>query len=322
MKLRPDWFLVGMVGAMVLAWAFPSPGATGGWLYPELTTKLGVAVLFFLHGLMLSFTALRAGALNWRLHTVVQGCTYLLFPLLGVGLTAVLAAHVAAELNMGVFFLCALPSTVSSSIAMTAVARGNVAGAVFNATLSSLLGVVLTPVWVAWAMKTTGQTQPLGPVVLDLVRWLVMPLVIGQLVRPWLGAWALGHKAKVNVFDRLIILMLVYTSFCDSFKQGIWSGRDAGQLVLIAAVCGGLFTIVMIVTSSIAKALRFSREDRIAAMFCGSKKTLASGVPMAKLIFASHPGLGPILLPIMIYHQLQLLVCGILAQRWGRHEGL
>ncbi len=322
MKLRPDWFLVGMISAMALAWLFPAPGATGGWLYPEFTTKAGVALLFFLHGLLLSFAALRAGALNWRLHLVVQACTYVLFPVLGIGLTALLATHIAPELNLGVFFLCALPSTVSSSIAMTAVARGNVAGAVFNATLSSLLGVVLTPVWVAWAMKTTGQTQPLGPVVLNLVRWLVMPLVIGQLIRPWLGAWALRHKKRVSLVDRLIILLLVYTSFCDSFRNGVWSGRDAGQLALVVVVCAGLFTLVMIITASVAKALRFSREDRIAAMFCGSKKTLASGVPMAKLIFAANPALGPILLPIMIYHQLQLLICGILAQRWGKHEGL
>lgn len=318
MKLRPDWFLLGMIGAMALAWAVPGPGAAGGWLYPEILTKAGVALIFFLHGVMLPFTALRAGVLNWRLHAVIQGATYLLFPLIGMALTPLLAGRVAPELNLGVFFLCALPSTISSSVAMTAVARGNVAGAVFNATLSSLLGVVLTPLWVAWAMKTTGQTQPLGPVIMDLIRWLVLPLAVGQLVRPWLGAWLLARKARVGLVDRIIILMLVYTSFCDSFQQGVWSGRDAGQVGLIAGVCLALFLFVMVLTSTVARLLKFSREDRIAAMFCGSKKTLASGVPMAKLIFAADAGAGMILLPIMIYHQLQLLICGILAQRWGR----
>ena len=161
MKFKPDWFLIGMVAATVLAWAWPDPGAAGGWMQPELATKAGVALILFLHGLALSFAALRSGALNWRLHLLVQGCTYLLFPLLGLALTAALASRISPELNLGLFFLCALPSTVSSSVAMTAVARGNVAGAVFNATLSSLLGVVLTPLWVAWAMKTTGQAQPI-----------------------------------------------------------------------------------------------------------------------------------------------------------------
>lgn len=320
MKLRPDWFLVGMVAATGLAWLAPGPGAEGGWLHPELLTKAGVALIFFLHGLALSFAALRSGALNWQLHTVVQACTFLFFPMLGLALVAVLQGRVSPGLVLGVFYLCALPSTVSSSVAMTAAARGNVGGAVFNATLSSLLGVVLTPVWVAVVMKTAGQTQPLGPVILDLVQWLILPLAAGQLLRPWLGAWAARHKRTINVVDRLTILLLVYTSFSDSFKQRVWSGYGAGQLIAVVALCGGIFALVMLATGGVSRALGFSRADRIAAMFCGSKKTLASGVPMAKLIFGAHPAIGLILLPIMIYHPLQLVICGVLAERWRRQE--
>jgi sodium/bile acid cotransporter 7 len=139
-------------------------------------------------------------------------------------------------------------------------------------------------------------------------------------MRPWLGAWAQRHKGRISVVDRLTILLLVYTSFCDSFKQGVWSGNGAAQLVIILLICAALFGLVMLFTGAVARALGFTREDRIAAMFCGSKKTLASGVPMAKLIFGAHPGLGLILLPIMIYHPLQLIVCGVLAQRWGRQR--
>lgn len=320
MKFKPDWFLLGMVLATILAWAYPEPGAAGGWMHPELVTKGGVALIFFLHGLVLSFAALRAGALNWRLHGVVQACTFLLFPLLGLAITALLAARVAPELNLGVFFLCALPSTVSSSIAMTSVARGNVAGAVFNATLSSLLGIVLTPLWVAWAMQTSGEARPIGPVIVDLLQWLVLPLALGQLARPWLGAWAVRHKSRIGLVDRFTILLLVYTSMCDSFAQGVWTGQGAGQLLVLFLVCAALFALVMVLTSLASRALGFSREDRIAAMFCGSKKTLASGVPMAKLIFGAHPGIGLILLPIMVYHPLQLIVCGVLAQRWGKES--
>jgi solute carrier family 10 (sodium/bile acid cotransporter), member 7 len=203
---------------------------------------------------------------------------------------------------------------------MTAAAHGNVAGAVFNATLSSLIGIALTPLWVAWVMKTTGEAPPIGPVVVDLLQWLVLPLVVGQGLRPWLGAWALRHKKQVGLVDRLAILLLVYTSFCDSFKQGVWSGNSPGQLVGISAVCVALLALVLILTSVAARVLGFNREDRIVAIFCGSKKTLASGVPMAKLIFGAHPGLGLILLPIMIYHPLQLIVCGVLAQRWGKKQ--
>ncbi len=318
MKFKPDWFLIGMVLATVLAWAFPDPGASGGWMQPELVTKASVALIFFLHGLMLAFAALRAGALNWRLHLLVQSCTFLLFPLIGLALNAVFSGRIAFELALGLFFLCALPSTVSSSVAMTATARGNVAGAVFNATLSSLIGIVLTPLWVAWVMKTTGEAQPIGPVMLDLLQWLVLPLAMGQALRPWLGRWAQRHRAHVGLVDRLAILVLVYTSFCDSFKQRIWTGNGVGQLLVISIVCLVLFVLVMLLTAAASRAFGFNREDRIAAMFCGSKKTLASGVPMAKLIFGAHPGLGLILLPIMIYHPLQLIVCGVLAQRWGK----
>jgi sodium/bile acid cotransporter 7 len=318
MKLKPDWFLLSMVGATVLAWAFPNPGAAGGWLHPELVTKAGVALIFFLHGVALSFDALKAGTLRWPLHVLVQTSTFLMFPLLGLLLNAVLGETLSPELKLGLFFLCALPSTVSSSVAMTATARGNVAGAVFNATLSSVLGVFLTPLWIAFVLKTGGQSHPIGPVILDLVRWLILPLAVGQSCRPWLAAWAKRNKPRIGLVDRATIVLLVYTSFCDSFKQEVWTGNSIGQLGLIAAISALLFALAMGVMARAAKLMNFSREDEIAAMFCGSKKTLASGVPMAKLIFGAHPGLGLILLPIMIYHPLQLIVCGVLAQRWGK----
>jgi len=320
MKLRLDWFTVGMIGATLLAWAFPEPGASGGWMQPELLTKCGVALLFFLHGLTLAAAAMRAGALNWRLHLLVQGCTFVLFPLIGIGLATLLAGRAPAELILGVFFLCALPSTVSSSVAMTATARGNVAGAVFNATLSSLIGIVLTPLWVTLVMKTTGEMRPIWPVVVDLFKWLVLPLAVGQALRPWFGSWATRHKPRISVVDRLTILLLVYTSFCDSFKEGIWARNGMGQVFGVLFLCATLFALVLWITSRLGRAFGFSREDRITAIFCGSKKTLASGVPMAKLMFGAHPGMGMILLPIMVYHQLQLLVGGILAQRWGRDQ--
>jgi sodium/bile acid cotransporter 7 len=318
MRFKLDWFLLGMVAATGLAWAVPAPGAAGGWLHPELLTKAGIALIFFLHGLALSFSALKAGTLRWPLHLVVQSSTFLLFPLLGLALNAALGEHVSPGLKLGLFYLCALPSTVSSSVAMTGAARGNVAGAVFNATLSSLLGVFLTPLWIALVLRTSGHAPSLGPVIWDLVRWLVLPLLVGQACRPLLGAWAARNKPLINVADRVTILLLVYTSFCDSFKDGVWSGHGFGTLGLVLAAALLLFSVAMMVMSFAADALGFSREDKIAAMFCGSKKTLASGVPMSKLIFAGNPGLGLILLPIMIYHPLQLVICGFLAERWAK----
>ena len=156
---------------------------------------------------------------------------------------------------------------------------------------------------------------------LDLCRWLVLPLALGQLARPWIAEWIKQHKARINVADRATILVLVYTSFCDSFEQGVWAGNGLGNLALVVVGSAVLFVLAMVATGWTARALGFSREDRIAAMFCGSKKTLASGVPMAKLIFGAHPAIGLILLPIMVYHPLQLLVCGVLAERWAKTDG-
>ena len=318
--LVQNWFLAGMALSVVLAWLVPAPGAAGGWLHPEILTKACVALIFFLHGATLSFTSLKAGAMRWPLHVLVQATTFVLFPLIGLALIAVLEGRVSADLRLGVFYLCALPSTVSSSVAMTAAARGNVAAAVFNATLSSLLGIFLTPLWVGAIATVNGASLPIGPVIFDLLRWLVLPLVLGQICRPLLGAWMERHQAGVHFTDRMTILLLVYTSFCDSFAGGVWSDHG-GVILLLAIACSGLlFAFVMTATALASDALGFPRGDKIAAMFCGSKKTLASGVPMAKLLFGATPGLGLILLPIMIYHPLQLILCGLLVNWWKRRS--
>lgn len=317
-RFIPDWFLLGMGAALVLAWLFPAPGAAGGWLHPEISIKAGVALIFLLHGLLLSFATLHAGTMRWPVHLVVQGCTFLFFPLAGLALWPLLTGMLSPELRLGVFFLCALPSTVSSSVALTAAARGNVAVAVFNATLSSVLGVVLTPLWIGVVTATTGETLPMGGVIGDLVRWMILPLAAGQILRPLLGAWARRHKAKVNLVDRLIILLLVYTSFCESVRQGVWSRQAGADLLIVLGVSLALFWLALYVVRWLCRRAGFPAEDEVAAIFCGSKKTLAAGVPMAQLIFGATPVLGLILVPIMIYHQMQLIICSVLAARWAR----
>jgi len=319
MRLKLDWFLIGMIAVVGVAWAYPQLGAKNGPLHPDLVNKAGVALIFFLNGAALSFASLKAGALRWPLHLLVQSATYLLFPLLGLGLLLIAGGLISPALALGFFFLCALPSTVSSSVAMTSAARGNVPAAVFNATLSSLLGVFLTPIWIGWMVNSQGaHTLSLGRVILDLVIWLILPLLLGQLSRPFIADWVKRHKAKVFLVDRGTILFIIYTSFCDSIVRGVWSGQ--GVRTVFAALAGGLllFAVVFAILTAVCRALKFSDEDRIAAVFCGSKKTIASGVPMAQLIFGSDPRLGLILLPLMIYHPMQLVICGVLAGRWAR----
>jgi sodium/bile acid cotransporter 7 len=318
---RVDWFLIGMLCAVGLAWLWPAPGAHGGALHPELLNKLGVALIFFLHGLTLASDAFKAGTLRWRLHVIVQASTFLFFPLLGLLVLALLGSQLDGDLRTGLFFLCALPSTVSSSVALTAVARGNVPAALFNATLSSLIGVFVTPLWLT-VVRTSGETHglPIGAVIWDLVVWLLLPLALGQLLRPWFGRFAARHKAQISRVDRATILLLIYTSFCDSFEAGVWQGHGFVSLLTAAGLCALLLAIVMACTAQLGRTARLPFEDRIVAIFCGSKKTLASGVPMARLMFGHDPGLSVILLPLMIYHPLQLVVCGWFAARWGRRD--
>ncbi len=307
-----------MALAVLLAWRFPHVGAEGGAMHPELVTQGGIALIFFLHGLLLSPTVLKEGAFRWRLHALVQATTFVLFPLLGLLYLTVSDGVVASVLALGFFYLCALPSTVSSSVAMTAAARGDVAVAVFNATLSSLLGIVLTPLWMGWVMKQGGAAPDLGAVVLDLVQVLLLPLLAGQALRPWLGAWAQRHRRWVSKVDRLTILLLVYTSFCESFAVGVWSGLAPMTLLLVGGSVALLLLVVLAGTIRLCRALNIAPAQRAAVVFCGSKKSLATGVPMAQVMFAGQAGLGMILLPIMLYHALQLLVCAWLASRWAK----
>lgn len=320
MKLKIDGFLLGLVAAVALAALWPEFGAKGGVLRPELTNKVGVALIFFLHGIGLSFAALKAGTLHWRLHLLVQGCTFLLFPLLGLLLFYGGAAWLPTDLRLGLFFLCALPSTVSSSVALTAAARGNVPAALFNATLSSLLGVVLTPLWMSVVTAASAAAPDLLGVVVDLCRWVVLPLILGQVARPVLASWAARNKARIHLVDRGTILFLVYTSFCESVLEGVWSSHGVGTVVIALVVGAALFAVVMSISGGLGRAWGFTREDSIAAMFCASKKSMATGVPMAQLMFGHSPLLGMIVLPLLLYHTLQLILAGVLAGRWARSE--
>ncbi len=319
-KIKLDWFLTGMFAAIALAAILPGPGAEGGVLQPELLTKAGIALIFFLNGAVLSFKALKDGISRWKLHLIIQLSTYLLFPILGGIFLLLFGRWISPDLRMGFFYLCALPSTVSSSVAMTSAARGNVPVAVFNATISSLIGIVITPFWMSLLLKTSGQSLDVVKVFIDLCIWLVLPLVLGQLARPLIGAWLHKHKKLTQFADRGTILLLVYTSFCDSFEKHIWSGNSPINLVITVVATLALFFIVLAALWAFCDRTGIAPGFRSAVVFCGTKKSLATGVPMAHLIFAGQPGLGLILLPIMLYHPLQLLICTPLANRWARES--
>lgn len=316
--LLNDWFMRGMILAVVIASLFPELGKSGGLLHIDALTDYGIALVFFLHGMGIPSEQMKAGLRNWRLHLVVQAFTFVVFPLLFLVFNFTLGALLPPMLLLGFFYLSVLPSTISSSVATTAMARGNVPAAIFNATLSSLLGIVLTPLLVSLMVATTGDSLAFGDAVIKIATLLLLPFVLGQLLHPWLGTWFARYKKYTSIFDKAVILMLVLSSFSDSVDAGLWTNYGVSILFITLAGAALFLVIVLWLTTQAARRLKFSTEDEITAVFCGSKKTMAAGVPMAKVLFGTHPGLGLIVLPIMFYHQIQLVVCSAMAQRYAK----
>ncbi|WP_428458059.1 bile acid:sodium symporter family protein [Photobacterium makurazakiensis] len=317
---KKEWFLSGMLMAIVLAVIMPTVGQTNGLLHLDKVTALGIALVFFLHGVGLSPQAIKQGVKNWKLHLFVQSATFIAYPLLWLIFGSAFHAMMPAALAFGFCYLFVLPSTISSSVAMTSVAKGNIPGAIFNASLSSLLGVVITPLLIQVFMGMEGVQMDILATVKSIATMLLLPMVLGQLARSALMKTLERHKAIINKIDKWVILMIVFNAFSDSVVDGIWQDFALSTLLLTLALTTVILLVVVHSMQWFARRAGFSREDEIAAVFCGTKKTLAAGVPMAKVIFGANPMIGMILLPIMFYHQIQIFYCAILANRYAKEE--
>ncbi|WP_045738632.1 bile acid:sodium symporter family protein [Xanthomonas sp. MUS 060] len=313
-RLRIEPFTLALLCTVSLASLLPVYGPAAGVM--DVVTDLAIAALFFLHGARLSREAILAGALHWRLHLTIFAATFILFPLLGLLFKPLSHVLLTPELYIGALFLCALPSTVQSSIAFTSMAGGNVSAAVCSASLSSLLGVFLTPLlmgMLAGAQSTMANPlEAMGKIMLQLL----VPFVAGHLLRPWIGTWVDRRRALLRYTDQGTILLVVYTAFSAAVIEGLWRKTPLPALLGVAVTGALLLALAMLLITFAARRLGFSREDEISIVFCGSKKSLATGVPMAKVLFASG-SLGAIVLPVMLYHQIQLIVCAVIAQRYA-----
>ena len=319
MWIRRNGFILGLILAVVLAFLFPAPGSRHGFLHPELVNNVGIAAILFLQGLSLAFEKLKNGAGNWRLHVIVQSFTFIVFPIVGIFLFITVPLIWPAEpagIRQGLLYLCVLPSTISTSVVLTAVAQGNVAGALFNAALSNIIGVVLTPLLVHELMTTTGQSAPLGPLMLKIMLLTLLPFFIGMSLRRFVRKWVEHHKAWIARISNTVIVFIVYSAFCDSFAEKIWQQHGAAMTAKLFLCVSLLFTGMSLLIYWTCRALRLNREDRITAYFCSVKKTLAMGVPLAVLIFGSRSDVPLILLPLMFYHPLQIFINGLLANHW------
>ena len=311
-RFLPDNFTLMLLAVVVAASLLPCSGRVAVGF--NAVTNLAIGLLFFMHGAKLSRAAVVQGLTHWRLHLLVLACTFAMFPLLGLGLRPLLEPLITPDLYVGVLFLCALPATVQSAIAFTSIARGNVAAAVCSASASSLIGIFLTPVLVGLLLATHGSAASFDAA-RSIMFQLLLPFVAGQLSRRWLSGWVERHKSRLAPLDRGSILLVVYTAFSEAVIEGLWQQIPLRALVGLLVACAVLLALALLITTLAARRLGFNTEDEVTIVFCGSKKSLASGIPMARVLFAGH-AVGAIVLPLMLFHQLQLMVCALLAQRY------
>ncbi|MCG8707751.1 bile acid:sodium symporter [Brenneria sp. 4F2] len=313
-RLRIDKFLLVLVCVVLAASFFPCQGAAK--VFFEYLTTAAIALLFFMHGAKLSREAITAGMGHWRLHLVVFASTFILFPLLGVGMSLLVPVVLTPALYLGFLYLCALPATVQSAIAYTSMAGGNVAAAICSASASSILGVFLSPILVGLLMHTQGGHTDTLHAIGSIILQLMVPFVIGHLSRPLIAGWVDRHRKLINITDRSSILLVVYVAFSEAVVEGIWGQINGWSLLAVVACSIVLLTIVLIVNTLMARKLGFNTADEITIVFCGSKKSLANGIPMASVLFPAS-AVGAMVLPLMIFHQIQLMVCAALAQRYA-----
>jgi sodium/bile acid cotransporter 7 len=313
-RLLPDNFTLTLVGVMLVASVLPCEGSVAvilGW-----ATNLAIGLLFFLHGAKLSRRAVLEGIAHWRLHLLIFACTFVLFPLLGMALKPLLAPLVGPELYLGLLYVCALPATVQSAIAFTSLARGNIPAAICSAAASSLLGIFLTPLLVMLLMGVQGASGSTLDAIGQITLQLLLPFVAGQIAQRWIGGWVRRNASWLRGVDQGSILLVVYTGFSQAVVAGLWGLVPLPALLGLLLSCSVLLALVMGLIWLAGSYLGLTLEDRITLLFGGSKKSMATGVPMAQVLFAGGT-IGVVILPLMIFHQVQLMVCAILAQRFS-----
>ncbi len=319
-KIKIDSFVIAIVISILLAYLFPQLGDSNSPVPMNLISSLGISFIFFFYGLSLSSQALREGLKNWKLHVSVQASTFLLFPLIILPFFPLVKDTSYEILWLAFLFMAALPSTVSSSVVMVSMAKGNLPGAIFNASISGIIGIILTPLWLLPFIKQTDVAFDFSSIYLQLVTEIVIPLALGLLLRKFMGAWALKHKRTLNKFDKFIILLIIYKSFVQSFEDRIFSSVSLLEMGVMVALVLVLFVVIYFTTGWIGKVLKFNHADQITNQFCGTKKSLVHGTVFSEALFGQTNIVGIILLPLMFYHALQILVISVIATRKGKEQ--
>ena len=317
-----DGFLLSLLGAMALAWLLPDAGRSGGWLHLDLFTSYGIGFIFFLLGVNLDLGMVRAEFGNWRLHLVTQGVSFLLFPLLMLALLGLVGPTLDHATRDGLFFLAVLPGGVSSVVASTKLARGNVLGALFNGTFSPLAGVIITPLWMEWYLSHNAEPLDLEAVFFRLGVLVMVPCVAGVAARPLLLPRFAPLMKVISNLDRITIVSMMANAYADSIVDGAWATVKPARIGAVFVLSLAMMSVVALCTLVLSRRAGLDRESTVAALFCGTKKALGSGVRMAEVLLAGAPVIGVVLLPIMIYHFQQLVLAALVARWLARGGGL
>jgi sodium/bile acid cotransporter 7 len=316
----PDWFISALFGMIVLAYLLPGIGAEGSKVELENIIHYAIMALFFFYGLRLKPGELTSGLKNWKLHITIQTLTFIVFPLIVLIFYPLFHNSDFYSLWLAVFFLAALPSTVSSSVVMVSIARGNITGAIFNASISGIIGIIITPLWMSIFLSSANSDFNFAQTFTDLVFQIFIPITAGLFLHRFLGSWAIRNKRYLSIFDKTVILSIVYNSFSNSFLNGIFNSIPKWTLLLLGIVVISLFFTVFNIAKWISKRLNFSREEQITVLFNGSKKSLVHGSVMASVLVGSSPLGSLFLVPIMIYHAFQLFYISIVARKMSKED--
>lgn len=316
-RIIPDGFIAGIIGMIILARIIPGIGAEGSFIELSTLIKGGIALLFFFYGLKLSPEKLKEDLSNWRLHILIQIITFLVFPFLLLLFYPFFRGTQQEILWLAVFFLAALPSTVSSSVVMVSIAGGNIPSAIFNASISGVIGIIMTPAWMGLFLDQQAESFAFSEVIRDLIIQILIPVIVGLFMHRFWGNWANRNKKRISLFDKSVILAIVYRSFSDSFTNGIFESIPGHSLLILSACVILLFFIVFEGTKLLTKTIHFNREDRITVLFCGSKKSLVHGSVMVGVLFAGSTMGSLFLVPVMIYHAFQLFYISLVARKYS-----
>jgi solute carrier family 10 (sodium/bile acid cotransporter), member 7 len=318
--MKIDRFLLAIIIVIAISWFFPFWGSKESPLPVDIIGTIGISLIFFFYGLKLSPEKVKSGLKNWRLHILVQLSTFVFFPIIVLAFYPLMQSDNAWIIWLSFMFLAALPSTVSSSVVMVSIARGNVPGAIFNASISGLIGIVVTPLWMGIFLQQAEGDFQLSSVYLKLITEILAPVALGILLQKYWGKFALKNSRQLSTFDKSVILLIIWKSFSDSFLNNVFSSVKIADLLLISLATIMLFYLIFHLTGFLSQKLNFNFQDRVTARFCGTKKSLVHGTVFASILIPATIPAGIILLPLMLFHTFQILIISFIAARLAKED--